>query len=92
MPLPVVYLIYEIPATQTTSRVALHFAENWSGAFANGERIFDDFVQNNMIVNDLDVYAEAGANTPLIINVPNVAPSNGVIAIRMHPEVQKCIY
>jgi|GEM_PF-2043577 len=45
--------------------VNLYFAETYSGAFGTGLRTMDVYVEGILQLDDLDVYAEAGANTAL---------------------------
>ncbi|CAN0891181.1 Kinesin-like protein KIN-14Q [Linum grandiflorum] len=48
--------------------VALHFAEI---VFTNGPpglRVFDVFLQGKKVVSDLDIFAQVGANNPLVIS------------------------
>lgn len=43
--------------------VRLHFAETWSGISAAGQRVFDVFLEGQLALDDLDVFATAGPNT-----------------------------
>ena len=52
--------------------VKLHFAENYSGAFTVGALVFDVLMESALVLDDVNVYAEAGANTALV-NEANVA-------------------
>ena len=46
--------------------VRLHFAENFSGAFAVGARVFDVDIEGVRRFEDIDVFAAAGARTALV--------------------------
>ena len=53
-------LNYTIPVTAGNYDVTLHFAElYWT---ASGKRIFDVYINNSMVLEDFDIYAEAGKN------------------------------
>jgi hypothetical protein len=47
-------------------KVILHFAEIYDGAFAQGKRVFDVLINDAVVAADVDIFAQAGANTPLI--------------------------
>jgi chitodextrinase len=46
--------------------VRLYFAETWSGAFGSGLRKFHVQLEGQRVESNLDMYAEAGANTAII--------------------------
>jgi N-acetylneuraminic acid mutarotase len=57
-------LAYEIPVPSAGSyEVTLYFAEIWSGAFAPNKRVFDMWLEDSLILDDLDIYATQGAKT-----------------------------
>jgi YD repeat-containing protein len=47
-------------------QVRLHFAETYSGAFAVGARVFNVQLEGATALSNVDVFAEAGANTALV--------------------------
>ncbi len=49
-------------------RVNLHFAEIYPGDFATGMRVFDVKLNDSFVAQDLDIFAQAGADTPLILD------------------------
>ncbi|MDB5105986.1 MAG: type sorting protein [Fibrobacteres bacterium] len=49
-------------------RVNLHFAEIYDSSFATGKRVFDVLLNGMAVAADLDIFAQAGANTPLILD------------------------
>ena len=53
---------WTLPVTPGTYDVRLFFAEIYSGAFAVGARRFDVLLENGLVLDDYDVYADAGAN------------------------------
>ena len=50
--------------------VKLHFAENYSGVFYTGGRVFSVAMEGVTVISGLDVYATVGANTALVRSVP----------------------
>lgn len=46
--------------------VDLFFAETWSGAFGAGRRVFDVALEGAVVLNDLDIFAQVGANRALV--------------------------
>ena len=60
--------------------VNLHFAETYSPAFSVGKRVFDVLLEGQLRVDNLDIYSQAGANTPLVITLP-VTVADGQLSI-----------
>jgi hypothetical protein len=59
-------LSYSIPVTPGNYEVRLYFAEIWKPAFETGARVFDVTLEDQLVLNDLDVYAEVGGNKGLV--------------------------
>ena len=62
---------YNIPITNGTYNVKLHFAEIYWGAPEGGKegadnRVFDVTIEGDMVLPNLDIYAEVGAVTALV--------------------------
>ena len=66
-------LKYTFPVMTGNYKVVLHFAEIWNGAFTVGQRVFDVQINGTAVVQDLDVFAQAGADTPLILDYLSAA-------------------
>ena len=62
-------MTYSFAVPDGTYQVRLHFAENYSANFGVGRRVFDVQVEGAVAIDNLDIYAEAGANTALIKTV-----------------------
>jgi hypothetical protein len=73
-------LKYTFPVRAGEYRINLHFAEIYDVAFAPGIRVFDVKVNETVVAADLDVFAQAGANTPLILDFL-AAASDGIITV-----------
>jgi hypothetical protein len=58
-------LQYSFSVPNGTYAVNLYFAEIWSGCFSVGCRVFNVQVQGTTVFSNLDVFAQAGANTAL---------------------------
>jgi YD repeat-containing protein len=81
-------LEYTFAVANGIYQVKLHFAEIWSGAFAVGARVFDVQLEGVTVFNDLDVFAEAGANTALL-KTTTTTVTDGQLNIRFpHGPIQ----
>ncbi|MDB5051070.1 MAG: type sorting protein [Fibrobacteres bacterium] len=49
-------------------KISLHYAEIFTGAFALGKRVFDVKINDSIVAADMDIFAQAGANTPLVLD------------------------
>jgi hypothetical protein len=66
-------------APNTTYTVRLHFAETyWTAA---GQRQFNVSIQSQRVETNLDVFAQAGANTALVKQYTATSDANGLIEI-----------
>ncbi|WP_193210601.1 malectin domain-containing carbohydrate-binding protein [Luteolibacter marinus] len=68
-------------------QVKLHFAETWSGITAAGQRTFDVYLEDQLKLDDLDVFAEAGPNSALVKTLETTV-SDGELTIGFRHEVQ----
>lgn len=80
-------LDYSFPVTNGQYEVRLHFAETWSGVTAVGQRIFDVLLENQIAIDNLDVFAVAGANTAYVATL-NTTVSDGQLTIGLRHVVQ----
>ncbi|MEO1170776.1 MAG: malectin domain-containing carbohydrate-binding protein, partial [Myxococcota bacterium] len=51
---------YDVPVSNGSYFVTLHFAEIWRPAFAPGVRVFDVELEGARVLDDLDIYSEVG--------------------------------
>lgn len=58
-------LSYDISVPNGEYEVTLHFAEVWSTAFGKNKRVFDVYLENDLKLDNLDIYKEVGANKVL---------------------------
>ncbi len=77
---------FDIPAGEYL--VKLHFAEIFPGVFFEGGRVFNVEVEGQTAISGLDVFAEAGAYTALVEEVPTTV-SDGQLNIRFMRGVQE---
>jgi len=63
-----------------TYTVKLHFVEHWSGGQAVGRRIFDVRLENVLVLDNLDIFAEAGGYT-LLVKTFQATVSDGQVNI-----------
>ena len=57
---------YAFTVPNGTYSVRLHFAETWNGGQAVGSRIFDVSIENQLVLDNLDIFAEAGGYAALV--------------------------
>jgi YVTN family beta-propeller protein len=57
---------YAFNVPNGTYTVKLHFVEHWSGGQAVGRRIFDVLLENQLVLDNLDIFAQAGGYTLLV--------------------------
>ncbi|AEL24538.1 malectin domain-containing carbohydrate-binding protein [Cyclobacterium marinum] len=87
-------LIYTIPVKNGTYRVKTYHIENYFGVThpdgKAGMRVFDIFIQNELVKNDLDLYARSGnQETDLIFN--DILVKNGELKIELKASVNNAI-
>lgn len=80
-------LVYSFPVAAGAYRVNLHFAETFAGTQKIGARVFNVKVQGNVVFQNLDVFAAAGANTALVKST-DVTVTSGPITIELDGIVQ----
>ena len=83
-------LTYSFAVPNGDYTVNLHFAENYSGVFSSGARVFSVQMEGATVINSLDVFGSVGANTRLVRSVP-VTVSDGQLNIQFIHGVQNPI-
>lgn len=78
---------YDVAVENGTYDVELNFAEIWSGASSGGQRVFDVFVEDQLVFNDLDISGTVGFNEALDL-VGSVTVTDGALTISTSAEVQ----
>jgi hypothetical protein len=67
---------YALPLANGDYTVTLQFAETyWT---ANGARVFDSLIEGQVVINDLDIHQQVGANAAYSVTVP-VTLTDGVL-------------
>lgn len=69
-------MTFSFPVDAGTYIVRLHFAEKWSGITQPGMRVFSVRIEDQIVLQDFDVYAAAGFNTADVEQV-SVAVTDG---------------
>lgn len=80
-------LIYSFPVVTGTYHVNLYFAEENSTLQSVGARVFNVKIEGNVVFQNLDVYAAAGANTALVRGA-DVLVTDGQMTIELDDVVQ----
>jgi hypothetical protein len=60
--------------------VKLHFVEHWSGGQSVGARMFDVLLENTLVLDNLDIFAQAGGYT-LLVKTLQTTVSDGQLNI-----------
>lgn len=83
--LPQPEMTWSLPVEPGNYEVRLYFAEIWSGAYANGARVFSATVEG-LKSNDIDVFAAVGSNAATVYSVTVTADDS--IDIEFHHLVE----
>jgi hypothetical protein len=67
--------------------VNLYLAEIYPGTFSTGARVFDVLAEGQLVLDDVDIFSEAGAETALVKSIP-VTVSDGQLNIEFLHQVQ----
>lgn len=78
---------YDVAVENGTYDVELNFAEIWGGASTGGKRVFDLFVEDTLVFDDLDISGTVGFNEALDL-VGEVTVTDGSLTISTSAEVQ----
>ena len=81
-------LIYSFPVANGSYHVNLYFAETYAPSQHAGGRVFNVKMQGNAVFNNLDIFAEAGANAALVKGA-EVQVSNGKVTIEFDDVVNE---
>ncbi|MDU8945522.1 malectin domain-containing carbohydrate-binding protein [Ovoidimarina sediminis] len=79
--------VYDIPVENGIYTVRIHFAEIWQGAFSIGARVFDLYLEDQLVLNDLDIYAETGQNAAFVYET-SVEVLDGSLTLWTDAEIQ----
>ncbi len=75
-------LTYSLPVINGNYTIKLHFAENFSGNFGAGLRVFDILAENQILLDNVDIFSQAGGkNRALVLTFTSVAVNDGVLNI-----------
>jgi hypothetical protein len=79
---------YNFPVSNGAYHVNLYFAETYNSLFHIGGRVFNVKIQGNPVFQNLDIFAEAGADAPLIKGA-DATVSNGMLTLEFDNVVEK---
>lgn len=77
---------WNIPVTPGYYEVRLYFAETWAPAFSIGKRIFDVSIENNLLLDNYDIFADVGSNSAVMKSF--VVPSDEMLNIDFEHVIQ----
>ena len=83
-------MVYSLPVVagqQEEYQVILHFADIYSGTHAVGKRIFDVLVEDQLILDKLDIFAEVGGYAALTKSF-RVNVSDGILDIKFIHQIE----
>ncbi|HYE22809.1 MAG TPA: malectin domain-containing carbohydrate-binding protein, partial [Verrucomicrobiae bacterium] len=75
-------LAYHIPVVNGDYEIRLHFAEIYTGTMNVGARVFDVFLENALVVDNLDIFSEVGGYAALVRTF-NTTISDGFVDISL---------
>ena len=78
---------YDVDTGNGTFDVELNFAEIWGGAASAGQRVFDLFIEDTLVFDDLDISGTADFNEALDL-IGEVTVTDGALTISTSAEVQ----
>lgn len=81
---------YTFPLADGEYEVHLHFVEVWTGAMASGIRVFDVLVEDQLKLDDYDIFDDAGFETATVQQIP-VVVTGGEITIEFLHVIQNPI-
>lgn len=75
-------MIWSFPVSSSGNyQVRLYFAETYSGASSVGGRVFDVIIENQLVLNDYDIFADVGANKG-VVKTFTVTVTDGTLNIQ----------
>lgn len=76
-------MTYTIELKPGTYDVSLHFAEIFSRAFSVGMRMFEVYIQGDMVLEDFDIYSKANrkGNRAVVVTIEDVQVDSGFLYI-----------
>lgn len=80
-------LTYEVPVPNGVYDVRLYFTEIFSKAQAPKKRVFDVFVEDELIYEDLDIFKEVGGYAALVKETIAIV-TDGVLTIRFKHKIR----
>ena len=82
--------VFHVPAGNY--QATLLFAETYSGDFAAGKRVFNVLANGATVISNLDIFAQAGANTALGKVLNNIAAAGGTVTLQFKTTTGKDPY
>ena len=80
---------YKVRLPNDSYNVKLLFAEKYFNA--SGSRIFDVYLEQNRVIEDLDIYQTVGKDAALVQEITNVAIVDGVLDIQFAEKIDNAL-
>jgi len=80
-------LAYQFDVSNGDYTVRLHFSDRYSGTQGEGLRVFDVLLEDQLALENLDIFAEVGGNTVLLKTL-TVQVNDGTLDIKFLRQVQ----
>jgi len=81
-------LIYDIPVDNGDYIIDIELAELWPGAMGKGLRVFDIFLENELVADNLDIFSTAGGGNKALHLSFEVEVSDGTFSLALKNIIQ----
>lgn len=80
---------YKIRVPIGSYNVKLMFAENYFTS--SNSRVFDVYIEQQKVIENLDIYNQVGVNSALEKNIPNVIVNDGILDIQFAEKINNAL-
>jgi hypothetical protein len=81
-------LKYNIPIQNGAYTVKLYFAETYGATTGVGKRVFSVKIENSLVFNNLDIFAETGAGNKALVKETSATVSDSALTIEFIHQVE----
>lgn len=80
---------YKVRVPNGKYNIKLMFAENYFNA--TGNRIFDVYIEQNIVISNLDIYAQVGKNAAYVKEILSVNVVDGILDIQFSEKIDNAL-